>query len=175
MAWHSPSYFDEGDAELDVAANVLTGGEDARLSKRLKQDEQLAQSVSAFQSSSKRGSLFVVMVYAKPKADLKKVKGIVLEELAALGGDNPPSASELKRSHTEWEMNFIEELEGLQSRAESLQNCQYHTGKPNCQEMDLKRYLNVSSEDVRKTISTFLQPNNAATLYVKPESKGEKE
>src|SRR5687768_16601356 len=50
FAWHTPALFDAGDAELELAASVLTNGLSARLNKALLYDRQLASNVIAFQS-----------------------------------------------------------------------------------------------------------------------------
>ena len=51
LAWLTPPHLAPGDAELDVVADVLAGGKNSRLYKRLVYDMQIAQDVSAFQGS----------------------------------------------------------------------------------------------------------------------------
>ncbi|HEY6509183.1 MAG TPA: pitrilysin family protein, partial [Vicinamibacterales bacterium] len=51
MAWHTPPIYAPGDAAMDIAASLLTGGKNARLYRRLVYDLQIAQDVSAFQQS----------------------------------------------------------------------------------------------------------------------------
>nr|MBA3949741.1 insulinase family protein [Acidobacteriota bacterium] len=51
LAWITPPSYAPGDAELDLVADVLAGGKNSRLYKRLVYDMQIAQSVSAFQNS----------------------------------------------------------------------------------------------------------------------------
>ena len=51
LAWLTPSLYAPGDATLDVASSVLAGGKNSRLYKRLVYDTQMAQDVTAFQSS----------------------------------------------------------------------------------------------------------------------------
>ena len=50
LAWLTPRHFEPGDAALDVVADVLAGGKNSRLYKRLVYDMQIAQDVSAFQA-----------------------------------------------------------------------------------------------------------------------------
>ena len=45
LAWLTPPHFAPGDAALDVVADVLAGGKNSRLYKRLVYDMQIAQSV----------------------------------------------------------------------------------------------------------------------------------
>ena len=52
LAWLTPRHFEPGDAALDVVADVLAGGKNSRLYKRLVYDMQVAQNVSAQQSQA---------------------------------------------------------------------------------------------------------------------------
>src|SRR4029077_8171142 len=58
LAWLTPRHFEPGDATLDVVADVLAGGKNSRLFKRLVYDMQIAQDVSASQQSQALSSLF---------------------------------------------------------------------------------------------------------------------
>src|SRR6476620_11694919 len=60
LAWLTPRHYEPGDAALDVVADVLAGGKNSRLYKRLVYDLQVAQSVSAFQGSAALASTFQI-------------------------------------------------------------------------------------------------------------------
>jgi predicted Zn-dependent peptidase len=171
MAWHSPSYFAEGDATLDTVSNLLTGGNDARLTRRLKIEEELVQNISAFQASSSRGSMFMVMAYAKPGADMDKIEAIINEEITALTRKKPATEKEISRSLRNWEMSFIEGLEGLMDRAETLQNYLLHTGKADYLDEDLNRYRQVTSEKISLVVKAHLAPEKSAVLHVLPKEE----
>src|SRR5687767_7389166 len=51
FAWHTPAFFDPGDAELDLASTILTDGLSARLNKTLVYDKQVASDATSFQWS----------------------------------------------------------------------------------------------------------------------------
>ena len=58
LAWHTPALLKPGDAEMDIVSNLLSGGKNSRLYKRLVYDLQIAQDVNAFQQSQALGSNF---------------------------------------------------------------------------------------------------------------------
>ena len=66
LAWITPAYFKPGDADADMTATLLGGGKSSRLYKRLVYDKQIAQDVSASQSSLALGSIFEIQVTARP-------------------------------------------------------------------------------------------------------------
>ena len=66
MAWLTPAIFKPGDADADVAANILGGGKSSRLFKKLVYERQIAQDVRASQESLILGSKFNIEVTARP-------------------------------------------------------------------------------------------------------------
>src|SRR6516162_1409773 len=66
LAWITPRHFEPGDAALDVVAAVLTEGKNSRLYKRLVYDMQIAQEVTAFQSSAELASNFQIVAMPQP-------------------------------------------------------------------------------------------------------------
>ena len=92
LAWLTPALYAPGDAELDVARGVLTGGKNSRLYKRLVYDLQVAQDVSAFQASTHARIVLhdrrhrPAVAPTRPTDVLEKLKAIVDEELREAAG-----------------------------------------------------------------------------------------
>ena len=84
MGWHTPPFMKPGDAALDIVANLLAGGKNSRLYRRLVYDLQIAQDVSAFQQSQALGSNFFVIATARPGESLDKLQAVIDEELDKL-------------------------------------------------------------------------------------------
>src|SRR5574338_1318141 len=91
LAWLTPAQYRPGDAALDLISQVLAGGKNSRLYKRLVYDMQIAQDVTAFQASAALGSQFEIVVTARPaqdgdppRATVERIRAIVDEEVAAL-------------------------------------------------------------------------------------------
>ena len=68
FAWHTPAFFDPGDAELDLASTILTDGLSARLNKTLVYDKQVASDVTSFQWARQLTGTFVIWATARPGA-----------------------------------------------------------------------------------------------------------
>src|SRR3972149_3056797 len=110
MAWLTPPVFAPGDAEMDILANILAGGKNSRLYKRLVYDLQIAQDVSAFQASSELGSAFRITATARPGHTLSELEQVVEEELERIKRE-PPSAREVGRAVNQYEAGFLGQLE----------------------------------------------------------------
>ena len=61
IAWPTPQFFAPGDGDLDLVSQILSGGKTSRLYKRLVYDLQIAQGVSASQSSMELASMFEIV------------------------------------------------------------------------------------------------------------------
>ncbi len=155
ICWHSPAAYTPGDADLTLAGLILSDGQSSRLYKRLVVKEQLAVSVSASQDSSQLGSLFRVVIMAKPEADLTRVEAIVNEEIALLAKDGP-TADELKARQAAVESGTLASLQSLMSRADKLNEYEYYFGNPDSLEADLNRYRNATPKTVATALSTYV-------------------
>jgi len=168
MAWPTPSFFAEGDAELDVISDLLSGTAASRLDRRLVMGGEGVQQMWASQMSSKNGSIFMVYMVAEPDADLDHLEAVVLEELTNLAGDLPATPEELASFNLRSERSVVEGLEGLLARAESLQLYQFHTGVADGVEADLQRHRDVTPEDVAEVIGRYLTTERSSVLRVLP-------
>ena len=65
ISWHSPAMFADGDAELDIVADVLAHGKTSRLYKTLVYERRIATDVSAYQQSREMGGMFQVVLHRR--------------------------------------------------------------------------------------------------------------
>ncbi len=172
MSWHAPAQFAPGDAEFDLLANVLAGGRSSRLYQRLVNELQIAQQVSAFQSSLMQGSIFVIQATAVPGVKLDRLTEVIRAELDALIA-TPPAERELQRAVNQFEAGFLQQLESLDRRADLLNQYHYLTGNPDWLNEDLNRYRGVTPVDLSRFAGRFLPAQRCFTLSVVPEGKPE--
>lgn len=171
FAWHTPAYYAEGDAELDVVANALTREGPGRLYKALVYDRPLAVGVSAFQASAQFSSIFQVSVTLRPEASIDEVKRIVAAEIARVGKE-PLTAKEIARVVAANEAGMVRRLESLLARGETLHGYNHYLGDPGRLSWDLDRYRNTTAEKIRATAAKYLLPDRMVTVITNPVSKG---
>jgi zinc protease len=173
LAWHTPAAFAPGDAAMDVAASLLTGGKNARLYRRLVYELQIAQDVNAFQQSQGLGSIFFIIATARPGQTLDKIQGVIDEELEKLRAA-PPDQREMSRTLNQLESGFYRNMErvgGFGGKADQLNAYYFRTGMPDFFEEDLSRYRALSAEDIRSAIIRYLPRDKRVELSVVPEGK----
>ncbi|MBN1206482.1 MAG: insulinase family protein [Myxococcaceae bacterium] len=170
LSWHSPAYFQEGDATADVIATALATGKASRLYKRLVLDKQLAQSVDASQQSQGDQSVFSIEVVARPGVStdtLKQEVDAVLEELRK----NGVTQEEIHRARTRYETRMLAGLQsigGFGGKADALQNYNHFIGEPSYVAQDLARYQQVTPDKVKRYATEWLRPDARVVLHAVP-------
>ena len=66
MQWHSPGWYQEGDAEFDLLAAIVATGKTSRLYRTLVYEKQIAQDIFATQSSREMLSLIHISEPTRP-------------------------------------------------------------------------------------------------------------
>jgi len=180
LSWLTPSLYKPGDAELDVVSQVLAGGKNSRLYKRLVYDLQIAQDVSAFQMSRALDSQFQIVVTSRP-ADaggtpqtlIDRIRTIVDEELAALQ-KTPPTAREFGRAINQIEASFYNRMEstgGFDGKGNQLNAYYVATGNPDYFNEDLSRYRALTASDIQAAAAFWLPADRRVELTVVPVKK----
>src|SRR5919198_917973 len=171
LAWPTPRHLEPGDATLDVVADILAGGKNSRLYKRLVYDMQIAQDVSAFQSSGGLSSAFRIMATPRPGHSVGELQKVIDEEIQKLQREEPTD-HELQRSINQIEASFFNRMErvgGFGGKADQLNAYFTETGDADWFNEDLSRYRALSAPDVRAAALRFLPLNKRVELTVQPE------
>lgn len=171
MVWPSPPLFETGDAELELAAAILSDGLSARLQRKLTYESNLATQVAARQSAGEIAGLFAISVTARANTQLPQIERMVSEEIARLAGTGP-TPQELQRVKVKHEYRFISDLEdiGAGGKAGSLNSYNTYLGDPGGFARDLARYNDASASTVRSAVDRWLNTRDRLIVRVQPES-----
>ena len=171
LAWLTPPHMKPGDGELDMVADVLAGGKNSRLYKRLVYDMQIAQDVSAFQASASLSSTFQIVATARPGHTIAELQAVIDEEVKKLQHD-APSAHEFERSLNQIEASFynrMERLGGFGGKADQMNSYYTELGNPDGFSADLGRYRVLSAADLRAAAEKYLPLDKRVELIVEPD------
>ncbi len=174
-AWHTVKAFADGDAALDIVANVLAGGRSSRLYRRLVYELQIATDVVAFQDGSRIDGRFELYATARPGHDLGELQRVIDEELRRLAATGP-TVRELERAQNGFEAQFLSRMErvgGFGGKADQLNFYNYFVGTPDYFERDLARYRRVTTAAVQRAARTYLADAHRVVLSVVPTGKAE--
>jgi len=174
MAWHSPAHFADGDAELDMVADLMANGKTSRLYRALVYERRVATEVAASQNSRELSSFFQIVATAAPGHALAELDAAILEELARLGADGPNQA-EMERAAAQAEAHFILRLQtvgGFGGKSDQLNAYNVLLGDPGRFGQDMARYRGASADGLRRA-AAWLQPSARVALSVVPEGRAD--
>ncbi len=171
FGFHSPGYFQSGDAEMTLAASILTTGLSSRLQRSLVYEKQLASNVAAFQSGQPLAGAFMMWATARPGVKLEDVEKAVTDEIAKLAKEGPTEA-ELARAKTRWEYGFVSGLEsigGFGGKSDRLNQYNTFLGDPGKFDEDVARHRAVTRESLQRAVAEFLNTNKRVLVRFRPE------
>lgn len=168
--WPTPALYAEGDADLDLAAHVLSSGKGSRLYKKLVHDLQWAQDVSAHQSSSQLGGSFWINATVRDPSKAREVLAVIDAEVAKLAQEGA-TEDELARAKTSTLSSFTFGLEKMTSRANTLNGYMHHTNNPDFLSEDIGRYQKATRATVQKVTTSYLASAKRVVAFVNPDKQ----
>jgi zinc protease len=170
VAWHSPAMFSDGDAEMDLLADLLANGKTSRLYRTLVYEQRVAIDVSAYQNSRELAGFFLLVATAAPGRSLTDLAALIdveLEQVAETG----PSEAEMERSRTQAEAHFMYRLQtvgGFGGKSDQLNAYNVFRGDPAYFSDDLARYRGATRHAVREAAGRVLAFDRRVVLSVVP-------
>jgi zinc protease len=168
IVWHSPALFADGDAHLDLVAEVLAGGKTSRLYRRLVYEQRIATEVAASQNSREASSSFQIVATASPGRSLEDLEAAIAAEVRRLI-DEPPTELELARCRAQAEAHFVHRLQtvgGFGGKSDQLNAYNVFLGSPGFFERDLARYTQASADNLRRAAIRWLGPDRVLLSVV---------
>jgi len=170
MAWHSPAMFREGDAEMDLVADLLANGKTSRLYRTLVYEQRVAVDVSAYQNSRELAGFFLLVATAAPGRPLSDIAALMDLELRQVA-ESGPSEDEMERGRAQTEAHFMYRLQtvgGFGGKSDQLNAYNVLRGDPGFFAADLARYRDATRESVRDAARRVLGVDRRAVLSVIP-------
>jgi len=165
--------FAEGDAELDLATDLLANGKTSRLYRRLVFDERLATDVSASQNSREITGYVQITATAAPGHALAELERAIFEEIARLTADGPTD-EEIDRGRIQTETQFMFRLQtvgGFGGKSDQLNAYNVFLKDPAYFGRDLARYQVVTKSSLQEVAGRYLDPARRVTLSIVPHDR----
>jgi len=173
FAWLTPAIFKPGDADAQIAADILGGGKASRLYKSLVYEKQIAQDVSATQQPLQLGSVFTISATVKPghtPEEVEKAAQEVLDRFTAEG----PTAAEIDAAQNSTYSGIVTSLEnlggfdGIANRFNLYNQFEKTLGYLN---QDLARFAAVTPASAKKFAHDYLRNDARVVVYGVPGDK----
>jgi zinc protease len=173
LAWLTPAMYAEGDADLDLATDLLANGKMSRLYKRLVYQERIATDVSASQSSREMSSFVQLSSTAAPGHTLAEILRVIDEEIGALA-EGGPTEDEIDRGRVQAETHFMQRLQtvgGFGGKSDQLNAYNTFLGRPDYFVEDLGRYERVTRASLQSTAARYMRDRHRVVMSIVPRGR----
>ena len=140
---------------LRALGSVLTLDRNARLTKALVYDRQLATNVGSFNNSLENAGYFITFITPRPNASLTDIEHVV-DSVVASVATAPLSIKEVQRFKNFNDVQTVTGLQFTQAKAEQLADGETMEKNPLSFVTDLTNYAAVTPADVQRVAKKYL-------------------
>ena len=166
--WHALAVSDPDHVALEVLDEMLTGGESARLYKRLVTEEELATNCGGWTPSWRYPGLYefgVTMRPGRPFSDAEAIIDEVLEDVK----DHGVTERELMKARNSLEAHFLRQISNMGNRARGLGDAAVTCGDYTQLFARIDAMRRVTQQDVQRVARRVFDTQRRTCVLGKPE------
>jgi zinc protease len=167
LGYKSPAMADADHVSLTLLNEVLFGGRGSRVHQALVDEWEVASEVSAFVGSFRDPSLWE-MHLSGAEGETCQALEAALEDVLARLEEEPVTEAELARACNRLELSALQDLESSSGKAESIGFSEIVLGDPAAQLSRLEAYRAATTDDLRRVVARYLDPNRRTVIEVVP-------
>ncbi|MDP8218522.1 MAG: pitrilysin family protein [Candidatus Theseobacter exili] len=168
LVFKAPSYNHPDAPALDVLAIVLGRGKSSRLYKKLKQEQQLVYSVSAWSHTPSGPGLWGISILSEDDKNETAIQES-LNILESMKVDSITS-EELKKAINRIESEHVFSLETVQGQALDLGTSWILTGNASYTEHYISEIKKVTRDDIKRVAGKYFKPEYMSIAVLSPEA-----
>lgn len=170
QAYHVTAAEDEDSYALDVLSNILFEGTSSRAYRRLLDEKNLVVGVAGSAYTPTYPGLFIISVTMK--GDLKSEHAeLELDRLIREVQEEGVKSTEIQAAVKQLTVHLVDGVRTPYGLGQLLGTVVTILGEPERFAEDLAKYMQVTSDDVKRVASKYLIPNNRSVVLMIPESK----
>jgi zinc protease len=157
-----------GDAyPLELASDILAGGESSRLYRELVYKQRIAVQAAGFGDFSEDPNLFWAYAIMDQGRSAEEGEKAVIGELDQLK-TQPVEAEELQKAKNQEIAGFVLGRDSDEDKAVAIENAAVIGKDPDLVNTELDRYLSVTPADIQRVAQQYFVPQHATVMLVTP-------
>lgn len=170
MGFRMPEQTSQDAYALSMLSQLLSGGQSARLNKRLRDKEEKAVAVAAFPFQLERGGLFITLAICSMGNRPGDLETSIWDEIEKLKNEPIPT-DEFQKLQNRLENSFVSSLGSVAGIAEELANYHVYYGDANLINTVIDRYRELTPEMLQAAARKYLTKENSVVLEYLPKSE----
>lgn len=173
LAYRVPEYRNEDTPAIELLATILGQGESSRINKSVVRERKLAQGaiVLANPASPRRGpGVLLALGIANQGITPDSLEAGLAAEFARVVREGVSDA-ELSKAKNAYRTQLITQQQQALAKAEALQSANLFLGDPEAVNTNWRRYLAVTTADLKRVAERYFRPENSLVLLITPGAK----
>ena len=158
---------------LEMLSTLLSNGKSSRLNIALKEDKQIALQVAGFSMSFESSGFFTTLGLPNQGHTVEEIRDGIKAEIKKIQ-DNLITEEEFLKIKNQTESSFIRGNSRVAGIASSLAEYHVFFKDANLINTELKKYQEVTREDIQRVAKKYLIESNSVTLIYLPKSQEKK-
>jgi zinc protease len=154
---------------LEVASNILSGGESSRLYKRLVYDKQIAVAAGGQTVTLEDPGVFFFFTILQGGQKPEDGEKELFAEIDRMKSE-PVSADELAKAKNQLISGLIFGRQTAQDKGDAIGHAAVILGDVSLVNRQLAEYQKVTAEDVQRAARAYFSPENRTVVYMLPEA-----
>jgi predicted Zn-dependent peptidase len=170
LAYRVPEYKHADMPAIDLLTTILGQGESSRINKTVVRDRKLAQFaiVLSNPAAPRRGpGVLLALGISNQGVTPDSLEAGLAAEFARVVKDGVTEA-ELAKAKNGYRTQLITQQQQALAKAEALQTADLFLGDPEAVNTNWKRYLAVTSDDIKRVAAAYFRPENSLVLLITP-------
>jgi zinc protease len=169
IGYKVPSKYTPDSYPLELAANILAGGESSRLYQTLVYKERIAAQAAGFGNFSEDPNLFWALAIMNQGHTNEEGEKAILAVLDGLKTE-AVGAKEIAKAKNQEVSGAILGRDTDEEKAVAIEDALVLGGAANLVNTDLDRYLKVTPADIQRAAQEYFVAKHATVLFVTPEA-----
>ncbi len=171
MGWKIPPRNTHEFKALYLAGKLLYDGDSSRLYQKLVKGDESVVQLFGFTDERRGPSSIYIGAIPKPEEDLSKIRTVIMAEIDNIAAHGP-TADEMQKLHNQLVNDAVRMRQSSMVRAQHIAEFALYDGDPNLINKELDELLAIRPDEIRKTVSEFLNTENRSLLDVVPAGRG---
>src|SRR5215203_278483 len=170
LTYHVPEAGTADVYALQVASNILSGGESGRIYRRLVYDKQIAIGAGGQAFVLEDPGVFFFYAYLQGGQKAEDAEKELLAEIDRLKSE-AVSAGELAKAKNQLISGLVFGRQTVLDKADAIANAAVLLDDVSLVNRELAEYQKVTAADVQRVAETYFKPENRTVVYMLPEVK----
>jgi predicted Zn-dependent peptidase len=157
---------------IQMLTTLLAGGQSSRFQKNIVDEKQMALAVQAIPLGLEDGGVFIMVALPNQGVEIEALEAEVDAQIEVVKTELI-SEREFQKLRNQTENSFISGYGSTQAIAQSLANYKVYFGDANLINTEIKRYQEVTREDLQNAAKKYFAASNKVVFTYLPKSQQE--